>query len=313
MSYYTENCLNQFSIQQVYAMKNSLAGALSRVVASLPTPIVSGNTNVCSSATYNCSSIPPGYSLTNWSSTNTAIATVSGGGTVSKVANGQISVAATLAQGCTYLYPSKTISVGTPGTLTGTYSYGTFTYPVNNPSTGISVSNSTPNITIRLLQNDPSATFNWVTTSSNGNTSFSSNGGNASVYLTGGAYRNIICAAVNVCGNGPSSSFNCYNYSGSFRLAAFPNPATVDLNVTAEEVLTEQEAIDLLKSNQLLVTDDLKKIDLLLYDTNGSVVLNGKITDKKLKLNTQKLPNGIYYLHAVGENTTIKQQIRIQH
>ncbi len=310
---YAQNCRTRFSTQQVYAMKNTLANTYSNVVASLSFPTIIGNNNVCSSSTFTCSNLVSGYSVISWTSSNTSIATINSSGILNKVSNGLVTITATIAQGCSYYYATKSVYVGTPNSLTGTYSYGTYTYPIGNPSTGISVSSSTPTIYVNLLQADPYATFNWATISSGGSSSFSSNAGNANVYLSGGAYRNIACYASNSCGNSPTNTFNCYNYSSSYRLAVFPNPTSDDLSIVADEALTDEETLDLLKTKQLLITDDIKKVDLFLLDKNGVTVLKGKFTDKRIKFDTQKVLSGTYFLHIGNENNKIIKQIIIQH
>ncbi|MFC3809378.1 M43 family zinc metalloprotease [Lacihabitans lacunae] len=304
-------CKTRFSTQQVYAMKNRLVGASE--VVSLAFPTVNGSNNVCSSSNFSCSNLVAGYTVIGWTSSNTAVATINSGGVLTKVSDGLVTITATIAQGCSYYYASKVVFVGVPSMLTGTYSYGTFTYPISNPSTGISVSSSTPNIYINLLQTDPNASFNWATVSSGGTSTFSFNAGNASLNLSAGAYRNISCYVSNICGNSPTTTFNCYNYSRSFSLTAFPNPASTDLSISADEVISEQEALDLIKTQQLLITDDIKKVDLSLYGKNGLIALKGKFTDKKVKFDVQKVPNGTYFLHVGDDANKVIKQIIIQH
>lgn len=312
MSYAPDNCRTVFSQQQVYAMKNTLNSSSARETGVAETTI-SGPAVVCGSASFNCSNVRAGYAVVNWSSSNPGIASINSSGVVTRNSDGVVTLTASIANNGHTYFVSKDVYVGVPPALSGTYQYGTFVYAVNNPSTGIGVSNSTPNITINLQQSAPSISFVWATVSSGGSSSFSPNGPNASLYLAGGAYRNISCYPTNACGNGPTTTFNCYNYSGGFRLVASPNPTSLDLTVTATDVLTEQEALDLLKSDRLLLTDDLKKVDLVLYDKNGVVVAKGKFTDKKVKFNTQSVPNGTYYLHVGEGANVIKLQIMILH
>ena len=293
-------------------MKNSLASSSARE-NNIAETIINGSNAVCGSAGYSCSNVRAGYSVVGWSSSNTGIASVDQSGTLTRVGDGLVTLTASIASNGHTYFITKDVAVGSPAALSGTYRYGPSVYAINNPSTGIGVSNSTPSITISLQQASPTTSFVWATVSSGGSSSFSGNGPNASLYLSGGAYRNISCYPTNACGNGPTTTFNCYNYSGSYRMVASPNPTSGDLMVTATEVLTEQEALSLIKTNQLLITDDLKKVDLLLYDKNGGIVQKGKLTEKKLKFGTQSVPNGVYYLHIVEGATSMKVQIQIQH
>jgi hypothetical protein len=308
MSYSNNACLTQFSTQQVYAMKNRLIG--SGLTLNSPFPTISGVSTVCNSSTYTVQNIASGYAVSTWTSSNTGVANINTTGLLTKVSNGLVTVRASISQGCASYFATKSVYVGTPNQLSGTYSFGTFTYPISIPSTGIGVSSSTPSIYFNLRQEDPNATTNWSTTSSGGSSSFSNNGLNSSLFLSGGAYRNLSCFSSNSCGVSPTVTFNCYNYSSGFRMSTFPNPASAELNVSAEEVLNEEDALSLIKNQQLLLTDDIKKIDLKLFDNKSKQVLSGKFSDKKIKFDTQKVPNGEYFLHiGEGEYKVIKRII----
>ncbi len=314
MSYSPAECRTLFSKQQTYAMKNTLAGPLSPVVATgLAFPTVNGPDVTCSSVSISCSDLLPGYAVTNWLSSDLSVASIYASGMLNKTGDGPILATASIGQGCTLYYAAKNIYVGHPVPSAGTYSYGTNTYPVNNPGTGISVSSSTPYIYINLIQAAPAAQFTWATTSSNGSSSFSYNGNSATIYLANGASRTITCYATNTCGNGPTTTFNCYNYTSGYRLAMYPNPATTTLNVSATQVLNENEAAEASSKNELLVSDDLTKVDLLLLDKNGVVVAKGKFSDGKFQINTQKLPNDTYFMHFVDKKSKLKMQLVVQH
>lgn len=61
--------------------------------------------------------------------------------------------------------------------------------------------------------------------------------------------------------------------------------------------------------------NDLIDIDaeVRVLDKTGSVLLASKLSKGKVKLNVNKLPDGIYYLHMQYKDKQIRKQISVQH
>jgi hypothetical protein len=230
MSY--SSCKTRFSPQQLNVIFNKIDDASLRNINLPITTINSPTLCIKSKGSVSISNIRPNFYISNWVSSNTSVATINSNGTIYKISNGATTITATLTDGCQKYFVTKNIYIGTPSLIEGTYSYGTFTYPVSNPSTGIGVSGSTPIISINLNQTESNSNYLWNTVSSGGVNSFSPNGNNASIYLSGGAYLNISCKSQNECGFSPTIIFNCYNYS-NFRIVASPNPLSQTLTVTS--------------------------------------------------------------------------------
>lgn len=310
MSY---GCLREFTPMQVNAMKNVLNGSLSAVKVSFPFATINGASPICISQVFTVSNLRPGYTVSGWSSSNPSVLSINSSGVATKVTDGPAVITATISDGCQTYSAYKTVYSGKPGLLTGTYSYGYYTFPVSNPSTGIGVSGSTPNIYINISQQDPNAIYTWQTISMSGYSSFNANGGKASLYLSGGAYRNVACTAGNTCGNGPTITFYCYNYSSGYGISVAPNPATDEVTVEAVEVLNEKNPQYVAEDEKLLITEDLEKEVVLLLDENGRIAATGRFASGVLKIDTKNLARGVYYLSiGQGEDRVVKT-IVVQH
>lgn len=311
---YGFNCSNKFSPMQVYAMKNTLYNNTVGVGAvrntTLATTSMNGNSSICSSATFTLSNIRSGFYLSGWSSSNTAVATVNGSGTVSKVSDGSTTITATLTDGCQSYYVSKTIVVGIGG-IGGTYTYGWNTFPIMG-STSIAVSNTSNTISFNLTnQWDPATTYSWVTNSQSGTVSKTFSGKTATVTLSSGSSINFTANANNTCGS-TSTSFSCYNYS-SYSMVASPNPASQTLTIKAALVDVTANVATLNANEKLLTIADINSIPISLIDKNGRVVSSGKLTNEGITFSLDKIPNGTYFLHIAEGKDLIEKKIFIQH
>lgn len=311
MSYAADGCRIRFSPMQVNAMTNQLNQTGGARNTSLPTATISGANLVCQSANFSVSGVRSGFWVENWSSSNTAIATVNSSGQVQRVGDGSVTVSVSLTNGCYHYTVHKTTYVGNPVAVGGTYSYGIYTYPVNNPSIGIGVSGANPYISFNLTQTDPSASFSWNVASSSGNSWFTPNGNTGTAYVGSGASITITCRSVNSCGNGPLTTFNCYNYS--YRMVAAPNPAHQTMTVKAVLIEDDDQQRELAATEKLLYTQDTNNIPVRLLDKDGNVVASGKLADHSVVFNVEKLPDGFYYLHTAEGEQLIRQQVVIQH
>lgn len=205
----------------------------------------------------------------------------------------------------------------TPMYIGGIYSYGVNTYPIQNSSTGISVSSSANNISIVLPNYGSSTTYTWVVNSRTGNTSYTASGRVANIIPSGGASFNITCNISNSCGS-TSVTFNCYNYSLGFRMAAYPNPTSQDMTIAAVKGNDQQNATpqDASMAADAPVQDsDLIDIEanVRLVDKANTIVKEGKLVKGKLNFSVAQIPAGIYYLQMELKDTKIQKQIVIQH
>jgi Secretion system C-terminal sorting domain/Pregnancy-associated plasma protein-A len=313
MSYSNPTCPTRFSPNQATAMINTINSPYlsSTKNTGLSLPNMVGDNAVCTGSSFSIANIRAGFFVSNWSSSNTSVATINSSGYVSKVTDGITTITAQISNGCQSYFVSKEISVGVP--IKGTYRYGTFVYPVNAPSTGIAVSSSTPTVSITLVPAMNSTNFSWSILSRGGYNSFSPNGANASMYLSGGSYLNLKCVVSNnQCGSS-SVEFNCYNYSygyNYYRMAVSPNPTSEELSLTSNQI----DVKDLIVTNEkLLQTKNINNIPVKLLDKLGQIVGKGKLNNGEFKLNLSNIRNGIYFLHiSEGEDLVIKTII-VQH
>lgn len=332
MSYSTSSCLDRFSPLQVNVMYNTIFGrnvgntgpdyfeGIRAATNGIVIPSLNSPNPIClSGQRISLNSLPYTF-YAFWSSSNTSVADVDANifthrnrTYLTKNSNGFTTITAYVTDGCQAYSVSKEIYVGTPPQIEGTYSYGSNTYPVNNPSTGIAVSSN--NIYINLVQSIPNLTYSWNITAS-GNTSggstnsyLSANGTQASIYLARSNYMNIDCNAVNTCGNSPTISFNCYNYS-YYRIVASPNPTSQNLSITTN--LVEEPSVSN-RSEPLLKTRDVNKTPVKLLDGSNRVVANGKLTNGTFECRLSNVPNGTYYLQISEGTDMITKQILVQH
>lgn len=116
--------------------------------APTSTAIISGNTRLCAgSNTYTITSLPAGQSISSWSISNPAIASLTTSGstaTLTKISKGQVTLTATILNSCGQaITKTKTIYVGTPtipstATINGPTSVGTnqtYTYSLSQAAT----------------------------------------------------------------------------------------------------------------------------------------------------------------------------------
>jgi hypothetical protein len=307
----SSNCKETFSTQQVYAMLNNIFGSLTNIIVNLPIPSIGGANPVCNTAQLTVSSaVYPFYAY--WSSSNTSAATVNiyfqrDRTNVTKISNGVTTITAYVTDGCQSHSVSKDITVGTP-LVQGTYSYGTFTYPISNPSTGIGVSGSTPTIYINPYSPDPATWYSWVSVSSNGNSYLSGNAYNASIYLSGGSYQVVTSKAHNNCGESSDvTTFNCYNYS-RYQIMASPNPTSQNLTINATLVSnTTAPSVNELRTSNIHTTP------IKLVDGNNRMIAHGFLVNGVFSCSLADVPNGTYYLHISGGENLITKQIIVRH
>lgn len=323
MDYTADQFMNLYTNGQTTRMRANFnpGGFRQNATYAVGVPI-EGPAVVCASATYSVPALPPGLTVT-WASSNTSGLTVTNGGVATRVGSfsGSVTLTATINTGCGNTVVTRLVQVGA-GTVGGTYQYGGSTYQVNNPGNGISVSNSSPNIFINLTNSQGSAaTYAWtVTGQSSSGATFSSSGNTASVYVSGGKYLNCQCVVSTTCGSS-TVTFSCYNYStGSWRVAAYPNPSSENLTVAVlpnpdkEGNATAQTGRTTKSSDTDFAESEILPVDhpVRLVNAYNQMVWQGKLTGGKVSFPTASIPNGLYYLKVEGKQT-VTRPILIQH
>lgn len=90
----------------------------------------------------------------------------------------------------------------------------------------------------------------------------------------------------------------------------YPNPADTELTVAYTDVVKgTQETTGQLNSSR----EEPEAFEVLLTDFNGNILISAKneIGNKQLKLNTRRIPVGIYFVQITDENTTIVKKVII--
>jgi Metallo-peptidase family M12B Reprolysin-like len=332
MSYSNPSCLDRFSPFQVNAIYNTIFGRnvgsggpdyfvdIRAATNGVPIPSISGANPICFTGQQLSVNNVQSPFITFWDSSNPAVATASNFFQIDKTqitknSDGFTTIMARVTDFCQLYTVTKEIYVGKPPVIEGTYTYGSNTYPLSNPSTGIGVSSSTPNIYINLTQSIPNLTYSWNVVSS-GNTSggsvnsyLSANGNQASIYLAGSNYMNVNCTTTNNCGASPTLTLNCYNYS-YYQVMASPNPASQNLSITTNLV---NEGSVSNRSEPLLKTKDINKTLVKLVDGNNRVIASGKLSNGTFSCQLANVPNGTYYLQISEGTDMITKQILVQH
>lgn len=258
---------------------------------------LAGSSNICTgSATYTLSGYPSGSKI-DWSISNSSIASLSINGnqaTVTKIANGNLTISAIVGSGCNFNNSSisKVIKLGpfnnyevqisgpymVPTNYTTTYSVDLNQYPVSNimwswPS-GWNLNYGGNNSNLAVLRS-PS-------TSSTGDISISF----------------ASCGSTNVL----ASKWVAWGYGGP-AYKAYPIPVSSVLNVELNEV------------NDKIITSISNSCYYFIVNQIGVIVKRGFLSgnEKSLKINVSDIPNGIYYLKLKSSKSTSIQKIIISH
>lgn len=199
----------------------------------------------------------------------------------------------------------------TPVYLGGVYMYGTSTYAITNSTTGISVSNSGPTISITLPNYGTSTTFNWIVNNQSGRVSYGPSGRVATITLGGGASINVTCNISNSCGS-TSLTFNCYNYTTGF--AVYPNPANKEVNIAATKMSDSSNEVNTSFSQPILDSEVIDvSNDIKLVDKNNQTLWSGKLQKGRVNFSTAGFNSGIYYLQMTDGDKKLSKQLVIQH
>ncbi|MCF0065860.1 T9SS type A sorting domain-containing protein [Dyadobacter chenwenxiniae] len=88
-------------------------------------------------------------------------------------------------------------------------------------------------------------------------------------------------------------TFSLYNYSSFYRTVVYPNPASNDFSIEA------------------VVIADMNLVES--YSKKANILSRKSFTQNKINFDTEKLPNGTYFLHIGSGESKIMKQIQVQH
>ncbi|MDR0754850.1 MAG: T9SS type A sorting domain-containing protein, partial [Prevotellaceae bacterium] len=98
--------------------------------------------------------------------------------------------------------------------------------------------------------------------------------------------------------------------------AAYPNPARNELIIDREEKGSELKANSVIGGQSAKIKNNAT-VKVLLYSYSTTKLVYSKdfsASEKQIKIDTSKLPNGIYYLNIIENGEKVKQQtIVVQH
>lgn len=271
--------------------------------------ITNSSTALCNSATYFFRNIPTGATI-NWVSGDNSIATVNNQGVVTRVgnANGTVRITATITLPCGInVVEFKDIYVGSPNSLTGTYSTATNTLPMQTvnfvPSGNIYAQYTWPSVS------NPVAT---LAPGSPSGTGFYSYPNMFSFNISSG--QNI---TVNLSGNGTCgqvTATSTFIQSSFYSIVASPNPATSNINVSITEV--EDTSASAANSKALTVSNSSGITKMYLYDFYTGALVK-QWTFKEMKSNNYDLSiigvkKGTYVLKMERDNKTTSTKIIVK-
>ncbi|GGN07870.1 hypothetical protein GCM10010967_49370 [Dyadobacter beijingensis] len=260
--------------------------------ASINMSLISGSNFVCTTNSYSVANLQPGTSVVSWSSSNSSLLTINAAGTASRVGNGngQVTITATLNNGCGNFTRTKTVHVGKPIV------------------TGISVDSDVctgqgQDVVANLLG---SSSASWSITSGNAFNATLMDNGNGITYFNSNVQDcyGLQINVSNACGSVVDGTTICVN--GCFgQLVAYPNPAkdvvTLDFSSFSCNELPEE----------ILVFDE--KSALPKRSINVQASLNA---EQKIQMDTHDWARGTYYLHlmtnAGGRQDTAKVRIVLE-
>lgn len=133
----------------------------------------------------------------------------------------------------------------------------------------------------------------------------SSYGRKCTVYASGNGFDgfvSITATAQNDCGSLSTVVNDIQVVCDELLLA--PNPASNEVEVS----LRSESAGQL---QPVLITD--KKLNVLIYDSQGNLVYNGNKTGNKVKISTSNLKEGIYIVDVNFNNRTYRKQLVVKH
>jgi len=259
-------------------------------------PSISGSDLLCSNSTYVVNN-PSGSSI-SWSANSSILNINSFTGQATAVSNGSAIITATVTTPCSTYVANKQIWVGPP--LISGLLYNGVEWP-EEVCIGTTI-NAKAEVPVAIAN---STIFNWSGTNV---TVLSNLGDIAQIQFNGSVGQNatVTVQVANSCGTyaGNASVFRALsNCGGGTTTKTYPNPANSELIVEFDKDLNRSR---LSKSITLYSEKYSKVVKTAFLDAAADEKLPGNI----IKLNVEKLPRGVYYLH-VFENKIVIEKIRV--
>jgi hypothetical protein len=292
---------------------------------------ISGSTAFCSGTqqTFQLVNVPAGSTVSWTSSNNIQIITDPSSYVVTAqgTSDGTGFVSAYVVDLCYNKIPINfplTVGSGARGTYVTGAGIGGNTYNVQ-PTNSITLSGTNNTAFITMYAAQPNTTFSWrITYQSTSGTSMQTyyNNGSlpspnsqAQLQCYPGKQLNVTCTVTNNCAT-QTFSFNCYNYTSSYSVVAYPNPAQQQLNVITKSSTASLSSTKAdISSDESVNNEDTYEIQarVKLSDKNGQVVREGDLKNGRLTLSISSLINGTYYLKVDDGKKVTNSQIIIQH
>lgn len=111
-----------------------------------------------------------------------------------------------------------------------------------------------------------------------------------------------------------SPIYEDYGCGGMYSFSVYPNPSTTQFTVSLDENKNNNaEVTNLIAEDQSVgVTKYEGEFNLELYNHQQELVISSTSTNRKITIETEILPPGVYFLHIVYKDTTQKRQIIIE-
>ncbi len=243
-------------------------------------PYISGISLICNQSTYSINNLPTGATVTWSSSPNNLISHSTSGHpiTVTKTGNGQVTLTALINQGITI---SKNIWLGSPSTPT-------IIGPQHVEVGGMGSYSAS-------VLGDFNTTYQWSVSPSS--YTIYSSGANATIYFNAQSDYTITVSATNACG-----TTTTYYYVATGELEPFsiyPNPAT-DLLTVSYNSETENKGV---------VENNENKFTIQLWNETNGLVKSIESNSSTKQISLRGLPKGMYSVHIVKENKTVRKQL----
>ncbi len=203
---------------------------------------------------------------------------------------------------------TKAITLGTATPINGT-----FTFP--GTTQNIPLSSSQPNIVngfaVYVTLNAPSnTTFTWTRTTGTGVMVSSNFGRNGSMNMSPGTSTNYYVSYINSCGTTVSRPFTFYRPSSSL-FTVFPNPASNQINITANAAFTIDYLDDKQAKQKLIVDPGIDKIRI--FDDKGLKVYEEKqkVKSKSIVINSPSFKIGVFTIEIQDGDKSYVEQVLI--
>jgi Secretion system C-terminal sorting domain len=292
---------------------------------------ITGNTTICTNQTLTA---PFGNGVTyNWTVANTSLVTLTPNGntvlvTRNGTANGQTTITVNISGACGNIDLTATINVGTA--ITGYYTINsnyhqplqrqlfTNNSPIWLPANqyfGVTAVITGANLTSNIWNRDASSyPFTWSTSGTTLN--FSGNAGTTPYTQRNGIFT---FTAQNVCGTATQNFlWPVIVSSGSFRVAASPNPVSSNLNIAFSEQ-TDEESSSKQQGQELRPLRSIKSTGrtiVTLFEFNTSMQVRqwtqNETSSKGYNYSVAGLRKGLYILQVDRNNQTATTKIIVE-